>query len=194
MFTHLSFVETLPNGGRQATDLPSRLLESRILVLNKEIDSNAAMALATSLLLLERQDPEGEVVLLIDSPGGSVYAALGLLSIMRDVSCPVHTYCVGLAASAAALVLACGDRRSAYEHATVMIHQPLTGTGLTQQSNVRIVAEHSTALRERLDSILAAATGKAKAVITADTERDHYLSAEEAMRYGIVDEVIPFRM
>ena len=192
MFTHPVITETLPNGTKVSADLASKLLEQRVLVLNAPIDSNTAMALSAAIMLLEREDPREPIRLLVNSPGGEVYSALALVSTMRDASCPVHTYCMGLAASAAALVLACGDRRFAHEHSTVLIHQPLTGTGVTQESNVRILAEQTARLRDTLDGILAQATGRSKAEVTQATERDNYLSAAEALEFGLIDEVVPF--
>ena len=196
MFTHPTIIETLPNGTKTASDLASKLLEERILVLNQPIDAASAMALTAALIVLEQRDPVAPIRLFINSPGGDVNAALGLISTMRDISCPVYAYCHGIAASAAALVLACADRRFAYEHSFVLIHQVMTcaSAGATQQSDIHIIAEHTARLRDRLDDILAEATGRSKEEITRDTERDNYMSAEEAKAYGLVDEVIPFSL
>lgn len=191
MFTRIAILDKTEEGPVART-LPDLLADRRTLILEGQITSEKCVALAAALMLLEAEDAEANVRILINSPGGDAYAAVALVSAIKDVSCPVHTHCMGLAASAAALVLACGDRRTAFEHADVMIHQVLTGTGYTQQSNVAIAAEHAAAMRGKLDAILAAATGKSEDEIRTDTERDRWMSAAQAAAYGLVDEVIPF--
>ena len=183
-------VEKSGNGER-AYDIYSRLLKDRIVFVGGEIDDDTANAIVAQLLLLQSQDQEKEVSMYINSPGGSVTAGLAILDTMKMVKCPVATYCVGQASSMGAILLASGEkgRRYALPHARIMIHQPWGGAQ-GKASDIEITAREILRLKEMLNGILAEASGRTVGSVTNDTDRDHFMSAEEAMSWGIVDKVL----
>ena len=178
-------------GGERAYDIYSRLLKDRIVFVGGEIDDNMANAIVAQLLFLQAQDPEKEVSMYINSPGGSVTAGLAILDTMKMVKCPVATYCVGQASSMGAILLASGDkgRRYALPHARIMVHQPWGGAQ-GKASDIEITAREILRLKEMLNGILAEASGRTLESVTNDTDRDHFMSAEEAKAWGIVDKVL----
>ena len=183
-------VEKSGNGER-AYDIYSRLLKDRIVFVGGEIDDDMANAIVAQLLLLQSQDQEKEVSMYINSPGGSVTAGLAILDTMKMVKCPVATYCVGQASSMGAILLASGEkgRRYALPHARIMIHQPWGGAQ-GKASDIEITAREILRLKEMLNGILAEASGRTIDSVANDTDRDHFMSAEEARAWGIVDKVL----
>ena len=178
-------------GGERAYDIYSRLLKDRIVFVGGEIDDDTANAIVAQLLFLQAQDAEKEVSMYINSPGGSVTAGLAILDTMKMVKCPVATYCVGQAASMGAVLLASGEkgRRFALPHARIMVHQPWGGAQ-GKASDIEITAREILRLKEMLNGILAESAGKTLESVTNDTDRDHFMSAEEAKSWGIVDKVL----
>jgi len=178
-------------GGERAYDIYSRLLKDRIVFVGGEIDDDMANAIVAQLLFLQAQDAEKEVSMYINSPGGSVTAGLAILDTMKMVKCPVATYCVGQAASMGAILLASGEkgRRYALPHARIMVHQPWGGAQ-GKASDIEITAREILRLKEMLNGILAESAGKTLEAVTNDTDRDHFMSAEEAKTWGIVDKVL----
>ena len=178
-------------GGERAYDIYSRLLKDRIVFVGGEIDDDMANAIVAQLLFLQAQDAEKEVSMYINSPGGSVTAGLAILDTMKMVKCPVATYCVGQAASMGAILLASGEkgRRYALPHARIMVHQPWGGAQ-GRASDIEITAREILRLKDTLNGILAEAAGKTLEAVTNDTDRDHFMSAEEAKAWGIVDKVL----
>ena len=179
------------SGGERAYDIYSRLLKDRIVFVGGEIDDNMANAIVAQLLFLQAQDPEKEVSMYINSPGGSVTAGLAIYDTMKMVKCPVATYCVGQAASMGAVLLASGEkgRRFALPHARIMVHQPWGGAQ-GKASDIEITAREILRLKEMLNGILAEASGRTLESVTNDTDRDHFMSADEAKAWGIVDKVL----
>ena len=177
--------------GERAYDIYSRLLKDRIVFVGGEIDDDSANAVVAQLLFLQAQDPEKEVAMYINSPGGSVTAGLAILDTMKMVKCPVATYCVGQAASMGAILLASGakGRRFALPHARIMVHQPWGGAQ-GKASDIEITAREILRLKDVLNGILAEAAGKTPDAVIQDTDRDHFMSAEEAKEWGIVDNVL----
>ena len=178
-------------GGERAYDIYSRLLKDRIVFVGGDIDDDTANAVVAELLFLQAQDPEKEVSMYINSPGGSVTAGLAILDTMKMVKCPVATYCVGQAASMGAILLASGakGRRFALPHARIMVHQPWGGAQ-GKASDIEITAREILRLKDVLNGILAEASGKTTEAVVQDTDRDHFMSAEEAKAWGIVDAVL----
>ena len=177
--------------GERAYDIYSRLLKDRIVFVGGEIDDDSANAVVAQLLFLQAQDPEKEVSMYINSPGGSVTAGLAILDTMKMVKCPVATYCVGQAASMGALLLASGEkgRRFALPHARIMVHQPWGGAQ-GKASDIEITAREILRLKDVLNGILAEASGRQPESVVQDTDRDHFMSAEEAKAWGIVDGIL----
>jgi ATP-dependent Clp protease protease subunit len=182
-------VEKSPYGER-AYDIFSRLLRERIIFLGGPIEDHTANLIIAQLLFLESEDPKKDIQLYINSPGGSVTATLAMLDTMNYIKPDVATVCVGIAASGAAIMLAGGQKgkRFALPNAEVMIHQPWGGAQ-GQATDIEITARHIIATRDRLNKILAKATGKPLGEIEKDVERDYFMSADEAKKYGIVDEI-----
>ena len=177
--------------GERAYDIYSRLLKDRIVFVGGEIDDGMANAIVAQLLFLQAQDPSKEVSMYINSPGGSVTAGLAILDTMKMVKCPVATYCVGQASSMGAILLASGEkgRRYALPHARIMVHQPWGGAQ-GKASDIEITAREILRLKEMLNGILAEASGRSLESVTNDTDRDHFMSADEAKAWGIVDKVL----
>ncbi len=186
-------VEQTPRGER-SYDIYSRLLNDRIVFLGEPITRESANLVIAQLLHLESQDPDKDISLYIDSPGGEVYAGLGILDTMNFIKPEVSTICVGMAASMAAVLLACGakGKRLALPNSMVLIHQPSSGVQ-GQQTDIQIVADETKYIREHLNQILSDATGQPIEKIQVDTERDNYLRANAALEYGLVDRVIRSR-
>ena len=188
-------VEQTPRGER-SYDIYSRLLNDRIVFLGEEVtrERDSANLVIAQLLHLESQDPDKDISLYIDSPGGDVYAGLGIIDTMNFIKPDVSTICVGMAASMGAAILACGakGKRLALPNSMVLIHQPSSGVS-GQQTDIQIVADETRWIRQRLNEILAEATGQPIEKINADTERDNYMRAAEACEYGLVDKVITSR-
>ena len=189
--TLIPMVVEKTGGGERAYDIYSRLLKDRIVFVGGEIDDNSANAVVAQLLFLQAQDPEKAVSMYINSPGGSVTAGLAILDTMKMVKCPVATYCVGQAASMGAILLASGakGRRFALPHARIMVHQPWGGAQ-GKASDIEITAREILRLKDVLNGILAEAAGKTPEAVVQDTDRDHFMSAEEAKAWGIVDNIL----
>ena len=183
-------IEQTPRGERQY-DIYSRLMIDRIIFLGTEVNDTVANLLIAQMLFLESNDPEKPINFYINSPGGSVYAGLGIYDVMKFVKCEVHTYCIGMAASMGAFLLSAGTKgkRFALPNARIMIHQPLGGAR-GQATDIEIQAKEILHLKKRLNEMLAEHTGKAYDTIARDTDRDNYMSADEAVKYGIVDKVM----
>ena len=181
-------------GNERCYDIYSRLLQERIIFLSNEVNDDIASLVVSQLLFLESQDSTKDIHLYINSPGGSVSAGFAIYDTMNYVKCDVSTICMGLAASMGAFLLAGGakGKRFALPNAEIMIHQP-SGGAKGQETEIRIVAEQILKTRNRLNEILAQNTGKPLDVIAADTERDNYMTAEEAKAYGIIDEIVTNR-
>lgn len=180
--------------GERAYDIYSRLLKDRIVFIGSAIDDNVSNLVIAQLLFLQAEDPERDIYVYINSPGGVVSAGLAIFDTMRYISNDVATICMGQAASMGAVLLAAGTpgKRSALPHSRVMIHQPLGGAQ-GQASMVEIYAKEILGLRDRLNQLLADATGQSIKKIAKDTDRDFWMSADEAMEYGVVDKVIQSR-
>ena len=180
--------------GERSYDIYSRLLKDRIIFFGEEVtDASASVAIA-QLLFLEAEDPEKDIHLYINSPGGSVSAGLAIYDTMQYIKCDIETICIGMAASMGAFLLAGGTKgkRYALPNAEIMIHQP-SGGAKGQATDIQIVAENILKTKERLNRILSENTGQPYEVVAADTERDNYMTAEEAKAYGLIDAVITNR-
>ncbi|MBS1411718.1 MAG: ATP-dependent Clp endopeptidase proteolytic subunit ClpP [Christensenellaceae bacterium] len=177
--------------GERSYDIYSRLLQDRIVFLGGEIDSNMANLIVAQLLFLEADDPDKDISLYINSPGGSVTAGMAIFDTMRYIKAPVSTICIGMAASMGSLLLTAGTKgkRIALPNSEIMIHQPLGGAQ-GQASDVAIHAEHLLKTRTKLNRILSECTGQPIERIEQDVERDHFLSAQEALEYGLIDNII----
>ena len=177
--------------GERSYDIFSRLLNDRIVMLNEDVNDTTAGLIVAQLLFLEAQDPDKDIQFYINSPGGSVTAGMAIYDTMQYVKCDVSTICIGMAASMGAFLLSSGakGKRIALPNAEIMIHQPSGGTK-GQASDIKIQAEWMLKTREKLNTILAENTGKPIEQIAVDTERDNFMSAEEAKDYGLIDKVI----
>ena len=177
--------------GERSYDIFSRLLNDRIILLSEEVNDTTASLIVAQMLYLESQDPDKDIQFYINSPGGSVTAGMAIYDTMQYIKCDVSTVCIGLAASMGAFLLAGGakGKRYALPNAEVMIHQP-SGGARGQASDIKIVAEQILQTRQKLNEILAANTGQPVEQVAIDTERDNYMTAEQAKAYGLIDEVI----
>ncbi|MBQ8956481.1 MAG: ATP-dependent Clp endopeptidase proteolytic subunit ClpP [Lachnospiraceae bacterium] len=182
------------NRGERAYDIYSRLLKERIIFLGDEVNAHTAGLVVAQILFLEAEDPEKDIHFYIDSPGGSVTDGMAIYDTMQYVKCDVSTICIGMAASMGAFLLAGGakGKRMILPNAEVMIHQPSGGTQ-GQATEIQIAAEHIIRTKKKLNEILAQNTGKPVEKVAEDTERDNWLSAEEALEYGLVDKIIEKR-
>ena len=178
--------------GDRSYDIFSRLLNDRIIFLADEVNDTTASLVVAQMLFLEAQDPDKDIFLYINSPGGSISAGMGIYDTMNYIKCDVCTICVGMAASMGAFLLSSGakGKRYALPNSEIMIHQPLLGGLQGQASDIKIHADHIVRTREKLNRIFSEQTGKPIEQIAQDTERDNYMSAEEACAYGLVDKVI----
>jgi ATP-dependent Clp protease protease subunit len=177
--------------GERAYDIYSRLLKDNIVFLGGGIDDNVANIVIAQLLFLQSEDPKKEIQLYINSPGGQVHAGMAIIDTMQHIKNPISTVCVGMAASMAAVILSCGTKGQRYvlPNAEVMIHQPSGGTE-GQASDIDISAKHILKIRSNLNKILAKNTGQALSKIEKDVDRDFFMDADEAKKYGIVDQVM----
>lgn len=180
--------------GERSYDIYSRLLKDRIIFLGEEVTDVSASLIVAQLLFLEAEDPNKDISLYINSPGGSVTAGMAIYDTMNFIKCDVSTICIGMAASMGAFLLAGGTKgkRLALPNAEIMIHQP-SGGARGQATEIQIVAENILKTKKKLNQILAENTGKPLETIEIDTERDHYMSAEEALSYGIIDSIVTKR-
>ena len=180
--------------GERSYDIYSRLLKDRIIFLGEEVTDVSASLIVSQLLFLESEDPNKDISLYINSPGGSVTAGMAIYDTMQYIKCDVSTICMGMAASMGAFLLAGGakGKRMALPNAEIMIHQP-SGGAQGQATDIKIVADHILKTKKKLNEILAANTGQPLEVIAADTERDNYMSAEEAVAYGLIGSIVTKR-
>ncbi|MCH5199801.1 MAG: ATP-dependent Clp endopeptidase proteolytic subunit ClpP [Oscillospiraceae bacterium] len=181
--------------GERAYDIYSRLLNDRIVMLHEEVNDVTASLVVAQLLFLEGQDADKDIQLYINSPGGSITAGMAIFDTMQYIKCDVSTICMGMAASMGAFLLAAGTKgkRICLPNAEVMIHQPSGGTGRAQASDIDIVAKHIIYIKDKMNRMLSEMTGQPLERIAADTDRDHYMTAEEALEYGIVDKIFDKR-
>ena len=188
------YVVEQTNRGERSYDIYSRLLNDRIVMLNEEVNSASASVVVAQLLYLESQDPTKDISLYINSPGGSVTAGLAIYDTMKYIKCDVSTICMGMAASMGAFLLSAGTKgkRIALPNSTIMIHQPLGGYK-GQATDMEIHTRYMLDIKARLNQILAENTGKPLDVIKNDTERDNFMTAQQALEYGLIDKVIDKR-
>ena len=185
--------------GERSYDIFSRLLKDRIIFLGEDVNPTSASLVIAQLLFLESEDPDKEISLYINSPGGSITDGMGIVDTMNYIKCPVSTICVGLAASFGAVLLANGEKgkRYATPNSEILIHQPLIGGqggGISgQTTEIKIHADQMIKTREKLNKLLSERTGQPLEVIERDTERDHYMTAEEALKYGLIDGIMDKR-
>ena len=183
--------------GERSYDIFSRLLKDRIIFLGEDVNATTASLVIAQLLFLESEDPDREISLYINSPGGSITDGMGIVDTMNYIKCPVSTICVGLAASFGAVLLANGEKgkRFATPNAEILIHQPLIGgNGIAgQTTEIKIQADHMIKTREKLNKLLSDKTGQSIETIERDTERDHWMTAEEALSYGLIDGIMDKR-
>ena len=188
-------IDKTPNGER-SYDIYSRLLKDRIIMLTEDVNHVTASSIVAQLLFLESEDPDKEISFYINSPGGSITDGMAIVDTMRYIKCPISTICVGMAASMGAVLLACGDKgkRFATPNSELLIHQPLISGGLSgQATEIKIHADHILRTRSRLNKLLSEQTGQDLETIEKDTERDNYMLAEEALKYGLIDGILDKR-
>ena len=185
--------------GERSYDIFSRLLKDRIIFLSEDVNQTSASLVIAQMLFLESEDPDKEISLYINSPGGSVTDGFGIVDTMNYIKCPVTTICVGMAASMGAVLLTCGEKgkRFATPNAEILIHQPLIGGqggGISgQATEIKIHADQMIKTREKINKLLSEKTGQPIDIIERDTERDHYMTAEEALKYGLIDGIMDKR-
>ncbi|MEX0980319.1 MAG: ATP-dependent Clp protease proteolytic subunit [Gemmatimonadota bacterium] len=177
--------------GERSYDIFSRLLMDRIVFLGSGIDDTVANIIVAQLLFLDAEDPERDIYLYINSPGGSVYAGLAIYDTMQHLRAPVNTFCIGMAASMAAVLIAAGEpgKRTALPNSRILIHQPSSGTEGTA-ADIEIAAREILSIRERLNRLLASHTGRTEEQVAIDVDRDRFMSPEEAVEYGLIDRVL----
>ena len=183
--------------GERSYDIFSRLLKDRIIYLGEDVNPTTSSLIVAQMLFLESEDPDKEIYFYINSPGGSITDGMAIVDTMNYIKCPVETVCVGLAASMGAVLLTAGEKgkRFAMPNSEIMIHQPLIGGGglSGQTTEIKIHADHMVKTREKLNKFLSERTGKPLDVIEKDTERDNYMTAEEALEYGLIDGIMTKR-
>ena len=183
--------------GERSYDIFSRLLKDRIIYLGEDVNPTTSSLIVAQMLFLESEDPDKEIYFYINSPGGSITDGMAIVDTMNYIKCPVSTICVGMAASMGAVLLASGEKgkRFATPNAEILIHQPLIGGGglSGQATEIKIHADHLVRTREKLNKFLSERTGKPLDVIEKDTERDNYMTAEEALEYGLIDGIMTKR-
>ena len=183
--------------GERSYDIFSRLLKDRIIYLGEDVNPTTSSLIVAQMLFLESEDPDKEIYFYINSPGGSITDGMAIVDTMNYIKCPVETVCVGLAASMGAVLLTAGEKgkRFAMPNSEIMIHQPLIGGGglQGQATEIKIHADHLVRTREKLNKFLSERTGKSLEVIERDTERDNYMTAEEALEYGLIDGIMTKR-
>ena len=184
--------------GERSYDIFSRLLKDRIIFLGEDVNPTTSSLVIAQLLFLESEDPEKEISLYINSPGGSITDGMGIIDTMNYITCPVSTICIGMAASMGAALLAAGEKgkRFATPNAEILIHQPLIGgNGISgQATEIKIHADHMVKTRAKLNKLLSDRTGQTLETIEKDTERDNYMTAEEALKYGLIDGIMDKRI
>ena len=187
----IPYVVEQTNRGERSYDIFSRLLKDRIVFLGGEIDDDTANLVVAQMLFLEMEDPDQDIMLYINSPGGSISAGMAIYDTMHYVKCEVSTVCVGMAASMGAFLLAAGakGKRKALPNAEIMIHQPLGGAR-GQATDIAIQAEQIMRIKRKMNQLLSKHTGQTIKTIEKDVERDHYMTADEALKYGLIDEII----
>ena len=183
------------NRGERSYDIFSRLLNDRVIILSEEVNDTPASLVVAQLLYLEAQDPDKDISFYINSPGGSISAGMAIYDTMQYINCDVCTICMGMAASMGAFLLQAGTpgKRMALPNAEIMIHQPLMGGLQGQATDIKIHADHIIRMRKKLNTIMSERTGQPLEVIERDTERDNFMTAEEAKAYGLIDKVIEKR-
>ena len=188
-------IENTPRGER-SFDIYSRLLNDRVVILSEEVNDQTASLVVAQMLYLESQDPEKDISFYINSPGGSISAGMAIYDTMNFIKCDVSTICIGMAASMGAFLLSSGakGKRFALPNSEVMIHQPLTGGMQGQASDIKIHADHLIRIREKMNRLLAEQTGRTYEEICRDTERDNFMTAAEAVEYGLIDRVMEKRI
>ncbi len=196
--TYMSLVPTVieqTGRGERAYDIYSRLLNDRIVMLHEEVNATTASLVVAQLLFLEGQDADKDIQLYINSPGGSITDGMAIYDTMQYIKCDVSTICMGMAASMGAFLLAAGTKgkRICLPNAEVMIHQPSGGTGRAQASDIDIVAKHIIYVKDKMNRMLSEMTGQPYERIVADTDRDNYMTAQQALEYGIVDKIFEKR-
>ena len=192
---YIPMVVEQTNRGERSYDIFSRLLNDRVIILSEEVNDTTASLIVAQLLYLEAQDPDKDISFYINSPGGSISAGMAIYDTMQYISCDVSTICIGMAASMGAFLLQAGapGKRMALPNSEIMIHQPLLGGLQGQATDIKIHADHIIRMREKLNQIMSQRTGQPLEVINRDTERDNFMTAEQARAYGLIDKVIEHR-
>ena len=192
---YIPMVVEQTNRGERSYDIFSRLLNDRVIILSEEVNDTTASLVVAQLLYLEAQDPDKDISFYINSPGGSITAGMAIYDTMQYISCDVSTLCIGMAASMGAFLLQAGapGKRMALPNSEIMIHQPLLGGLQGQATDIKIHADHIIRMREKLNQIMSQRTGQPLEVINRDTERDNFMTAEQARAYGLIDKVIEHR-
>ena len=180
------------NRGERSYDIFSRLLNDRVIILSEEVNDTTASLVVAQLLYLEAQDPDKDISFYINSPGGSISAGLAIYDTMQYINCDVSTICIGMAASMGAFLLQAGTpgKRMALPNAEIMIHQPLMSGLQGQATDIKIHADHIIRMRKKLNTIMSERTGQPLEVIERDTERDNFMTAEEALEFGLIDQIV----
>ena len=193
--SYIPMVVEQTNRGERSYDIFSRLLSDRVIILSEEVNDTTASLVVAQLLYLEAQDPDKDISFYINSPGGSISAGMAIYDTMQYINCDVCTICMGMAASMGAFLLQAGTpgKRMALPNAEIMIHQPLMGGLQGQATDIKIHADHIIRMRKKLNTIMSERTGQPLEVIERDTERDNFMTAEEAKAYGLIDKVIEKR-
>lgn len=192
----IPYVVEQTSRGERSYDIFSRLLNDRIIMLSDQVNDTTASLVVAQLLFLESQDTEKDIALYINSPGGSITSGMAIYDTMQYIKCDVSTICIGMAASMGAFLLAAGakGKRFALPNSEIMIHQPLISGGLSGQcTDIKIHSDHLLRTRQKMNELLAQNTGKPIEQVQADTERDNYMTAQEALEYGLIDKVIEKR-
>ena len=195
--TLVPYVIEQTSRGERSYDIYSRLLKDRTIMLTEDVNSASASTIIAQMLFLESEDPDKEIYFYINSPGGSVTDGMGIIDTMNYIKCPVTTICIGMAASMGALLLTCGEKgkRFATPNAEILIHQPLiSGGGISgQTTEIKIHADQMVKTREKINRIISETTGQPLEKVEQDTDRDHYLTAQEALEYGLIDGIMDKR-
>ena len=196
--TLIPYVIEQTSKGERSYDIYSRLLKDRIIMLAEDVNPASANVIIAEMLFLESEDPDKEIHFYINSPGGSIVDGMAIVDTMNYIKCPVSTICVGMAASMGSILLTCGEKgkRFATPNSEILIHQPLIGgNGLSgQTTDIKIHTDHLVKTREKMNKLLSERTGQPIEKIMQDTERDNYMTAEEALKYGLIDEILEKRI
>ena len=196
--TLIPYVIEQTSKGERSYDIYSRLLKDRIIMLSEDVNPTSANVIIAEMLFLESEDPDKEIHFYINSPGGSIVDGMAIVDTMNYIKCPVSTICVGMAASMGSVLLTCGEKgkRFATPNSEILIHQPLIGgNGLSgQTTDIKIHTDHLVKTREKMNKLLSERTGQSIEKIIEDTERDNYMTAEEALKYGLIDEILEKRI